>query len=426
MRTGIDRKTAFTFLDEDTSGNFDPEEEERKKTLKLKQDKAAKASRRGKKGKQRASKEPVKKCIVRLHFESFGNVRNITNDEDNWPDDWSDEDSEIERKRQEKRDSFRRRSPDYMPQTPIADPSNELDDLTGHPAARGCTSCRIQDLECSLISGDTYPCEQCSDQGCELIITPTEKGHCEQCVNDGIECSLEKEPTKSTCDSCVERECICKARPPIGYRATRIRMDEIIYSEDRPFIHCTICRREKKRCSLKEKTDKPPCKSCKKNYLGCTFYESPKVEKKTAKRKNPTEGDAPEVRQPGHDYFTAEDLEDLNMGDVQRQTHSSTPEIEMEDNDGHKGTLTKVKTCFPQPIVFSGPESASDCNFCELPSFGFVGLFEREVHVIRWHDGLGLTEVGGGHAENNGQTTMCQDCTFRKSSRSFRILETTS
>ncbi|KNG50077.1 c6 finger domain-containing protein [Stemphylium lycopersici] len=336
LRTGIDRKTAFTFLDQDTSGNFDPADEERKKSLKQKQDKAAKASRRGKKGKQRASKELVKKCIARLHFESFGNVRNITNDQENWPDSWSDEDSEVERKRQKKRDSSRRRSPEYIPQTPVADPSDELDDLTGHPAARG------------------------------------------------------------------------------WYRANRIRIDEIIYGEDRPFIQCEICRRTKKRCSLKKKTDKPPCKSCKKYHLGCTFYELPKVEKKSAKCKNPTEGDAPEVSQPGHDYFTAEDLEDLNMKDVQRQSRSPTPEMEMEDNDGHKGMLIKVKTCFAQPIIFSGPESTFDCNFCELPSFGFVGLFEREVHVIRWHDGLGLTEVGGGHAENNGQTTMCQDCTFHR------------
>ena len=85
----------------------------------------------------------------------------------------------------------------------------------------------------------------------------------------------------------------------------------------------------------------------------------------------------------------------------------------MEDTDGHKGMLTKIKTSFSHPIHFGAIENTTDCNFCELPIFGFVGLFEKEVHVIRWYSGLGYTEVGGGHAEN-GPTTMCQVCNIGK------------
>ena len=55
------------------------------------------------------------------------------------------------------------------------------------------------------------------------------------------------------------------------------------------------------------------------------------------------------------------------------ESRSPTPEIEMEDEAGHKGTLTKIMTSFAHPIQFGSIENTSDCNFCELPIFGFVG-----------------------------------------------------
>jgi hypothetical protein len=270
-----------------------------------------------------------------------------------------------------------------------------------------------------MVTGGTYPCQYCCDlnQDCDPIITPTEKGRCKQCVDDSIDyCSFEDEPGQAICDHCAENEHICEALPPVGYRAERIVIDDVIYTEDRPYIQCTNCRRVKKRCSLKKKTDKPPCKYCKKHNIGCTFYEIPKVVKeKKAKTKGPTEGDAPEVAIPDHDYFTKEDLEDLYNEDVYMKSRSPTPEIEMEDEAGHKGTLTKIMTSFAHPIQFGTIENTSDCNFCELPIFGFVGHFEKEVHVIRWYGGHGYTEVGGGHAQDKeGVTTMCQICAIGK------------
>ncbi|KAI4933424.1 uncharacterized protein J4E92_003090 [Alternaria infectoria] len=422
LRQGIDRKKTYTYVDQDASGNFDPAQEAQNKALKLKQAKAvkaAKAANRFKKGKQRAPQENIMKCIVKLPFESFGNVRNVTNEEDNWPANWSDIDSEAERELQEYRDFFRRKTPDCTMQQPIEDPRSEVDDLTGHPAARGCTSCRNNGTDCSLVSGGEYPCQECLDmaQECEPIISPTEKGRCKQCVEDNNErCSFEDEPRQAICDHCADNEYICEALPPVGYRAERIIIDEIIYTENRPHIQCTHCRLEKKRCSLKKKTDKPPCKRCKKNHIGCTFQDIPKVVKEKKKKVlGPTEGDAPEVAVPDHDYFTKEDLEDLYGEDVPMFSRSPTPELEMEDEAGHKGKLTKIKTCFAHPIQFGGQNNTSDCNFCEIPNFGFTGLFEKEVHVIQWHNGMGYTEVGGGHAENSsGGTTMCQDCTMSR------------
>jgi hypothetical protein len=422
FRQNIERKNAFTYVDQDTSGNFDPAEEAKQKTLNLNKAKAAKAAKAAAafklKGKQRALKETVMKCIVKLRFERFGNVRNYTNDEDNWPDDWSEVDSETERELQEYRVYFRRRTPDRGIQDPIKDPAGELEDLTGYPVARGCQPCRLIGRDCSLIHGGTYPCQECSEAGdsCELIVPPTEKGCCKQCLDDGEEiCSFEEDPDQAICDYCNINEHICYPLPPTGYRRDRIIIDEITYGEDRPYTACTVCRQEKKRCSLKKKTDKPPCKYCKKNNVSCTFYDLPQIDlKKKGKGKvlGPTEGDAPEVAVPGSEYFSPEDLAYIAAEEEQRLERSPTPEMEMEDADGHKGMLAKIKTCFSHPIKFGFLSNTADCNFCEMPSFGFVGLFEKETHVIRWHDGLGYSELAGGHAENTGSTNMCQTCSM--------------
>ncbi|KAL6710866.1 hypothetical protein ACN47E_007923 [Coniothyrium glycines] len=418
LRQNIERMKTFTYIDTDRSGNFDPTAEAKQKMLKLNKARAAKALQRKKKDKKCASKENVMKCIVKVRFEAFGTVRNYTNDEENWPEGWSDIDSECEREMQEYREFFRHNTPGREMQMAIEDPGGELDDLTGYPAARGCRACRKHERDCSLIHGGYYPCEECKEEkmDCEPIIPPTRKGRCKQCAEDEREfCSFEEDDQQAICDHCAEDGYICEALPPQHYRAERIRIDELIYSADRPYIACTVCRQEKKRCSLKKKSSKPPCKYCKKNNIGCTFFDIPKPDlkkKATARTKDPMEGVAPEVAKPGSDYFTAEDLDDLLMTEIEIKSRSPTPELEMEDSSGHKGALTKINTSFAHPIEFNvtGPET-SDCNFCEMPVFGFIGYFEREVHVIRWHNGLGYSEVGGGYCEDKRPTRMCQSCT---------------
>ncbi|KAE8853720.1 hypothetical protein HRS9122_00712 [Pyrenophora teres f. teres] len=417
LRTGIDRNIPTTHVDQDESGNFDPTEELRQKMLKLQQAKAVKAAQRSKKGKERAPEERTMKFIVKHHFETFGNVRNATNDEDNWPDDWSELDSEFEREKEEDRAWFRRRTPDREIQPPIEDPLYEVDDLTGYPAARGCKSCREEEIGCSLVTGGCYPCQHCRNEGneCQLIVPATRKGPCKQCIEDGKDhCSFEDDPDQAICDHCLEGEHICHALPPEGYRNDRISIDEIMYGENRRHIACTSCRQEKKCCSLKKKTDKPPCKNCKKNSIGCTFYDIPRktAKKMATKGKEPAEDDLPEPAIQGHAYFTAEDLEDLNNTDHQIISRSPTPEIKLEDAAGHIGILAKINTSFSHPIEFGTITNTSDCNFCELPIYGFVGLFEKQVHVIRRDNGLGYTELAGGHTEKNGPTTMCKFCTM--------------
>ncbi|KAH7392476.1 hypothetical protein BKA66DRAFT_457565 [Pyrenochaeta sp. MPI-SDFR-AT-0127] len=247
------------------------------------------------------------------------------------------------------------------------------------------------------------------------------RGNCKQCFEDGEHsCSFEENPDQIVCEHCADNDYYCETLPPNGYKADRIDIYEVIGKQDRQHAQCTTCQQEKRRCSLKKMSDMPPCKYCKKNKIGCNFFHSPKVDHKrqraaTGKVKRPTEGDAPEVAMPGTDYFTAEDLADLEMRDEEMQSRYPTPEIEMEDNAGHKGILTKICTSFAHPIQFlTGEDGPSDCSFCEMPIFGVTGHYEREVHVIRWYNGLGFSEIGGGFCEENSCTRMCKSCTINR------------
>lgn len=385
--------------------------------LALNKAKAAKKSR--KKGKERAPKQCIRKCIVKLRFEAFGNVRNVTNEEDNWPDNWSDIDSEYERNVQGSRCFLRKNTPGLKQQVLIEDPAGKLYDLTGHPAARGCVSCRQNNQTCSMTEDGPYPCRQCHNGGvdCEPILPSAVKGHCKQCRHDSqASCSFEDDPSQALCDYCAENGFDCEARPPEGYKADRVSLDAISYGPGRPHVGCTSCRQQMKKCSLRKKEHKPPCKRCKKDGTGCTFYDPPtqnNVRKGVGTAKTTiTDKIAPNVLTPGPQSFTQEDLADLMENDEEIPSREVTPEIEMEDNAGNKGMLTKIKTSFAHPITFSASvHDVSDCNFCEMAIFGLVGHFEREVHVIQWYSGRGYTEVGGGHCDDKGPTNMCVDCT---------------
>ncbi|KAF2130739.1 hypothetical protein P153DRAFT_336572 [Dothidotthia symphoricarpi CBS 119687] len=414
LRKNIDRKKTTTYLDTDQTGNYDPLQEVKQKMRAL--NKARTAKRGKKKGKERVPKLRIRKRIIKFHFEVFGNVLNLTNEEDNWPDNWSELDSEYEREAQELRSFYRRNTPGVVQQVPIVDPAGLLQDLTGHPAARGCVSCRLNEQTCSMSEDGPYPCSRCIDDRteCEPISPPTVKGRCKRCRKDNQEsCSFEDNPDQALCDYCAENEFICEALPPEGYKADRVSLDAVLYSSNRPHATCTSCRQQKKRCSLKKKHHKPPCKQCKKDGTGCTFYDLPKQDDW---RKKPGKI-APEVSTPGSQFFTPEDLADLMMRDEEMPSRAVTPDIEMEDDAGRKGRLGKINTSFAHPILFNEvafdetAQQPSDCNFCELPIFGMIGHFEREVHVIQWYNGLGYTEVGGGHCSDKGPTTMCVSCT---------------
>lgn len=399
--------------------------------------KKTKAKERKKKGKQPKMPKPkIKKLILKFRFDAIGTVVNITDGEQNWPEDWSELDSEDERERAARKAFYRQNTPNTEPQVPIKDPNGELDDLTGHPIARGCKRCRKYYYRCTMVVGETWPCEACqNDQiDCEPIIEPKAKGKCKRCAETCGEdednyCSFEwagMEP-HNVCRQCSEEEYMdCVARPPEGYRPRQVDLDRLLYGPNRPYTQCTNCRATKKRCSLKKKSDKPPCNQCKKAKVNCTFYEVPKViemPKKGGQRKLAFQAEEGESSKTGAEresalcsssFLRPEDLEDLDNEEVEAE-RESTPEIEMEDALGRKGVVTKIDTCFAHPIKFNAMTStATDCNFCEMPVFGMTGYFERTVHVLKWSNGLGYSELQGGHVENHGPTTMCSECTLNR------------
>ena len=114
------------------------------------------------------------------------------------------------------------------------------------------------------------------------------------------------------------------------------------------------------------------------------------------------------------DYLTKEDFEKFEDPEdltkqMQLKSRSPSPDV-LEDSDGHKGEVTKIKTSFTHPIEFCIGYDTTGCNFCGIPTYGLVGTFEKEIYSIRWNDGLGFTQLSGGDAE--ATTTMCQDCTM--------------
>jgi hypothetical protein len=331
---------------------------------------------------------------------------------------------------QERRALFRRMTPGVEPQNPIPDPRGDLPDLTGHPIARGCKECRKYNQDCSMTLDGKYPCTPCFEDGtqCQPIVEPKIRGagRCDLCEQRGIQCSYEVGGMGAICDQCLDSDNVdCIAGPLSTYTVDRIDLERILYGPERKYAACTYCRTHRKRCSLKKKEDKPPCKSCKKHGIGCTFYEvkstdsSKKVKGKDktveASSRKRTNAALPEGSVPHSEFFNAEDLADLKCKDDEKYEREDTPEMEMEDAEGRRGPMTKIRTSFAHPIKFYTMEDdAPDCNFCELPVFGFVGHFEKTIHVIKWDTGLGFTELAAGHREEHDATTMCQNCTFTR------------
>jgi hypothetical protein len=426
-------------MDRDQSGNFDPEDERKKAQLKR-----AQMKERKKKGKQpQKVKERIPKLIVRLKFEAIGTVLNITDEEQNWPDDWSDIDSEDERERLARRAFYRQNTPGVETQTPIHDPAQLVDDLTGHPAARGCENCRIYEDLCSMTTGSTWPCRRCANDqiDCVPIMTPKAKGKCNRCAETCAEdeenyCSFEMAGIKphAICLQCVEEDYVdCVPGVPEDYKTPRMDLDEIMYGKNRKFATCTNCRATGKKCSVKTKAKKGPCNQCKRLKIGCTFYETPpKLEtlkskklnhRNIAEEKGESSRNGATTREViellDSPIFTAEDLADLDdtlyLSDNESDSHDSNPEIELEDAQGHKGVTARIDTSFAHPVRFNVlPTETSLCNFCEVPVFGFVGYFEKSVYVIRWYNGLGYSELQSGHREEYDETIMCQECTSHR------------
>ena len=81
------------------------------------------------------------------------------------------------------------------------------------------------------------------------------------------------------------------------------------------------------------------------------------------------------------------------------------------------GETNKIVTKFCHPIAFNHEDvdGTKPCNFCGPSSYAILGMEPKEVEVIDWADGRGLTEMGGGHMACKGTNTrVCTDCTTKR------------
>lgn len=275
------------------------------------------------------------------------------------------------------------------------------DEITsGHPAARGCEGCLKLGMPCTLLrEGSTYPCVDCveDDIECELILPPPKKRPCESCRRRKIICSYREGGDHSLpCQQCTDSTLKCIAGPLSGRTRTGPSLDQdfsakprFVPTAQRPFITCTQCRQAKRWCSPKSKDQEASCKHCKSAGTDCTFERLPDKPKKTRK-------------------VGAKRIERLKQ--IRKSVIS----------DGAPTTQI-IKTRYAHPITFNylpaddNEDEPAPCDWCETVAFGLLGLDEVEVEVIDHGDGQGYVEVNGGHTGRGIRPSrMCPDCTMER------------
>lgn len=173
LRRNVNRLGAeSTHIDLDQSGDYDPVEEARSRSSRAAIAKRTKRSQEAKKDNEKNKRFSGKgnavpisdqdigfKGIVKLSFKAMDKVVGIT--------------SGVYRIPHSQRASHTR----------IPDPAGEDNDLTGHPVARGCKKCRLEDIECSMISDGRYPCSSCQNGKfeCQRIVEIIATERCERC-----------------------------------------------------------------------------------------------------------------------------------------------------------------------------------------------------------------------------------------------------
>ncbi|OCK80470.1 hypothetical protein K432DRAFT_43476 [Lepidopterella palustris CBS 459.81] len=446
----------MTWLDEDETGNYDPVEE-RRQLLAAARKKRQKIQSNNTADNDDIPRKPRTSLVVTLqlpseNIESESGRQLLLDFDDNWPVFYIDTQSEGPDEVNEDYPTICRWSryiriklkpkPLPPPLDVLPDPRGEEADLTGHPAARGCVDCRRLNVVCPLrLHGNSWPCYQCieDDIECVLITPPSVKGSCQRCKGFGLPCSFANGGSQDgLCAQCVDAR-LTRCNPgPASDEPTRIFMD----GRDRKYTACTACRAAKKRCSLKSKTDETPCNWCRKSGVECTFEEIPKLKSKLkmvpAKRQraesedrmldsqdgmlrlsfSPSAPPRKRHRHDGSDRENADHNENEPADNVEPRARSPTPSIWMADTSGHSGKTTTLTTPWCHPITFSttsSPSSPPICAFCADAAFAWSGHGDISVHCIEWANGLGYTELFGGHqGAGRRPTFMCEACTLRR------------
>ena len=257
----------------------------------------------------------------------------------------------------------------------------------GYPAARGCKACFDLGQTCWLLDeGSSYPCTLCreDDHDCDLIISPLRKRSCEGCKRKKAFCSYREEDSNHSlpCDLCTKRKIKCIAGPQSGRTRVGPSMDQ--YPSERVKAANAL-----ERSLLSRDEDGRLSKGA----------ENGRTKRKISLKMFPFIDLGP--RNGGSTGVTAPKV----------FTYTSLIPV--------KEPSTKVKTKiittqYAHPITFNYQPQTS-CHWCVSPAYGLLGLGETKVEVLDHADGNGFVEIGGGHVSRGAESSkMCQGCTLER------------
>ncbi|KAK5116099.1 hypothetical protein LTR85_009381 [Meristemomyces frigidus] len=291
-----------------------------------------------------------------------------------------------------------------------ADAPDVPDDLTGHPIARGCWECLGLGIRCPLLDDEHgWPCVTCleDDHDCDLVTPPVRKRACERCKRTRKPCSYNETFDHSgPCEDCANGGFRCVAGPLKESVRTRIRYD----------------RDWEKDPLLSKKADKPKktywtCQQCREAGRSCSFSNGGSGEDCTFCSEMDSICIPEKVATPQHHRATPRSAMAPKKRIAREPAEQQTPTKQAKTSPHSAGTTRTIMTKYCHPMIFNHEDidGTKPCDFCEHYSFAILGMEPKEVAVIDWADGRGLTEVGGGHMEGGiASTRMCTTCTMRR------------
>ncbi|KAK3067503.1 hypothetical protein LTR53_015591 [Teratosphaeriaceae sp. CCFEE 6253] len=290
-------------------------------------------------------------------------------------------------------------------------------DLTGHPVARGCWGCLSLKIRCPLLDDErAWPCYTCmeDENDCELVTPAKHKRACEGCKRRRLTCSYTYTLEHSQpCQGCAGGGHACIAGPDKDLIPTRLRYDRDWVKDPLP-----PPKKPKKLKTYWTCTIGEDCTACEMASAICIPEQTtvpPQAALATPQKRGPveTQPEPPKKRARTEITLTA-DQTPTKQAKAGKTASVKSTAAHLSESPGITKTIT-TKLC--HPITFNAVEAARalPCNFCDGSSTAILGLDAKEVEVIDWKDGRGLTEISGGHtADGHPSTRVCTTCTMQR------------
>ncbi|KAI9760743.1 MAG: hypothetical protein M4579_001481 [Chaenotheca gracillima] len=228
------------------------------------------------------------------------------------------------------------------------------------------------------------------------------KRACDSCQEARARCSYRDggDPSRP-CARCQRNDIDCLAKPeiqastpsetgnPAGLQPTPVR----------PILTCIPCRSSKSWCSLQNRRQTPPCSSCLRQNIECSFEKVPETTKEPGKE-TPKQASSPIA------------LENPTPVGPSLLSESSLTPVQPSRRAASTATATASRPQAPYIYFNYRPHDADSqpCNWCFAPSFGLLGEGRPPVDLMTSGD-----VVSGGFVVNNEKPArMCIECTTQR------------